>query len=82
MRTRVLLTGMSGVGKSAVLDGLRERMAIVLVTHDIGVLPEHVSRVACLNQRLYIALQSRHFVHRWHQLSPTGSASAARKAWP
>ncbi|MFA7563077.1 MAG: ABC transporter ATP-binding protein [Methanoculleus sp.] len=36
-----------------ILDGLRERMAIVLVTHDIGVLPEHVSRVACLNQRLY-----------------------------
>lgn len=36
-----------------ILDGLRERMAIVLVTHDIGVLPEHVTRVACLNRRLY-----------------------------
>lgn len=37
----------------SILDTLRERMAIVLVTHDIGVLPEHVTRVACLNRRLY-----------------------------
>ncbi|WP_214041128.1 metal ABC transporter ATP-binding protein [Methanoculleus sp.] len=36
-----------------ILDGLRDRMAIVLVTHDIGVIPEHVTRVACLNRRLY-----------------------------
>ncbi len=36
-----------------ILDGLREQMAIVLVTHDIGVIPEHVTRVACLNRRLY-----------------------------
>ncbi|NLA99567.1 MAG: ABC transporter, partial [Methanomicrobiales archaeon] len=36
-----------------ILNQLRERMAIVLVTHDIGVLPEHVTRVACLNRRLY-----------------------------
>ncbi len=36
-----------------ILDRLRERMAIVLVTHDIGVIPEHVTRVACLNRRLY-----------------------------
>ncbi|WP_332449673.1 metal ABC transporter ATP-binding protein [Methanoculleus sp.] len=36
-----------------ILDRLRDRMAIVLVTHDIGVLPEHVTRVACLNRRLY-----------------------------
>ncbi len=36
-----------------VLDGLRDRMAIVLVTHDIGVLPGHVTHVACLNRRLY-----------------------------
>jgi zinc transport system ATP-binding protein len=37
----------------SILDGLRDRMAIVLVTHDIGVLPAHVTRVACLNRRLY-----------------------------
>lgn len=37
----------------SILDRLRERMAIVLVTHDIGVIPEHVTRVACLNRRLY-----------------------------
>ncbi|HOI57934.1 MULTISPECIES: ABC transporter ATP-binding protein [unclassified Methanoculleus] len=36
-----------------ILDGLRDRMAIVLVTHDIGVLPARVTRVACLNRRLY-----------------------------
>ncbi|KAF5047118.1 hypothetical protein DSECCO2_463780 [anaerobic digester metagenome] len=36
-----------------ILDGLRGRMAIILVTHDIGVLPGHVTRVACLNRRLY-----------------------------
>ena len=36
-----------------ILDRLRDRMAIVLVTHDIGVLPGHVTRVACLNRRLY-----------------------------
>jgi len=36
-----------------ILDALRDRMAIVLVTHDIGVIPEHVTRVACLNRRLY-----------------------------
>lgn len=36
-----------------ILDQLRERMAIVMVTHDIGVIPAHVTRVACLNRRLY-----------------------------
>ncbi|WP_292519764.1 ABC transporter ATP-binding protein [Methanoculleus sp.] len=36
-----------------ILDRLRTRMAIVLVTHDIGVIPERVNRVACLNRRLY-----------------------------
>ncbi len=36
-----------------ILDRLRDRMTIVLVTHDIGVIPEHVTRVACLNRRLY-----------------------------
>lgn len=35
------------------LDALRERMTIVFVTHDIGVLSSRVTRVACLNRRLY-----------------------------
>jgi len=30
----------------------REGITIVLVTHDIGVVDQHVTRVACLNQRL------------------------------
>ncbi len=36
------------------LDGLntREGITIVLITHDIGILDKHISRVACLNQRL------------------------------
>lgn len=36
-----------------ILDRLRETMAIVLVTHDIGVLSAHVDTIACLNQRLH-----------------------------
>ncbi|MFY9195766.1 MAG: ABC transporter ATP-binding protein [Methanoculleus sp.] len=36
-----------------IVDQLRDRMAIVLVTHDVGVLPGLVTRVACLNRRLY-----------------------------
>jgi zinc transport system ATP-binding protein len=36
------------------LDNLnkKESITIVLVTHDIGIVNKHVSRVACLNQRL------------------------------
>ncbi len=36
-----------------IVDQLRDRMAIVLITHDVGVLPGLVTRVACLNRRLY-----------------------------
>ncbi|MEW6749962.1 MAG: ABC transporter ATP-binding protein [Candidatus Latescibacterota bacterium] len=32
---------------------LRERMAVVLVTHDVGVISSYVQTVACLNRRLY-----------------------------
>ncbi|QYZ79349.1 metal ABC transporter ATP-binding protein [Methanofollis formosanus] len=35
------------------LDTLREQMTIVFVTHDIGVLSSRVTKVACLNRRLY-----------------------------
>jgi len=31
----------------------RQRMAIVLVTHEIGIISKHVKKLACLNQRLY-----------------------------
>lgn len=34
------------------LSRLRERMAIVMVSHDIGVVARHVDRVACLNRTL------------------------------
>ena len=35
------------------LDGLTGSMTILLVTHDIGAISTHVTRVACLNQRIY-----------------------------
>lgn len=35
------------------LFSLRERMAIVMVTHDIGSLTPEVDKVACLNHRIY-----------------------------
>lgn len=36
-----------------IVSQLRDQMAIVLVTHDVGVLPGLVTRVACLNRRLH-----------------------------
>jgi len=36
-----------------ILNSLREKMAVVLVTHDIGVVSDHATKVACLNRRLY-----------------------------
>jgi zinc transport system ATP-binding protein len=35
------------------LSGLRERMAIVLISHDVGAVSTQVENIACLNQRLY-----------------------------
>ncbi|MGD9159555.1 MAG: ABC transporter ATP-binding protein [Desulfobacteraceae bacterium] len=35
------------------LNSLKHRMAIILVTHDIGVISSHVDKVACLNCRLF-----------------------------
>jgi zinc transport system ATP-binding protein len=35
------------------LAELNERMAIVLVTHDIGIISSHVKQVACLNRSLF-----------------------------
>lgn len=32
---------------------LKEKMTIVLVTHDVGVVSEHVDKIACLNKRLF-----------------------------
>ncbi|MGQ9685549.1 MAG: metal ABC transporter ATP-binding protein [Thiobacillaceae bacterium] len=34
------------------LARLRERMAIVIVSHDVGLVSRHVDRIACLNQTL------------------------------
>ena len=36
-----------------ILGGLAKTMTILLVTHDIGVVVSHVTKVGCLNRRLY-----------------------------
>lgn len=36
-----------------ILGNLARSMTIILVTHDIGVIISHVTKVACLNRRLY-----------------------------
>jgi len=36
-----------------VLGELKKQMAIILVTHDVGVISTHVDKVACLNRRLF-----------------------------
>lgn len=52
------------VGRSVyeLLEGLSERMTIVLVSHDIGVISRHVKTIACLNVRLHY--------HHSRELSP------------
>ena len=50
-------TGVDAVTQTAFYDLLdrlnkREGLTIVLITHDIGIVNKHVTRVACLNQRL------------------------------
>ncbi len=42
-----------GRGFYEMLDGLSKSMAIVLVSHDIGVISTHVKTIACLNRRLH-----------------------------
>ncbi|MCK9152470.1 metal ABC transporter ATP-binding protein [Methanobacterium alcaliphilum] len=35
------------------LQDIREKMAVVLVSHDVGVVSSYVDNIACLNRRLY-----------------------------
>ncbi len=35
------------------LEELNKNMAIVMVTHDVGVIVAHISKIACVNRRLY-----------------------------
>jgi zinc transport system ATP-binding protein len=37
----------------SILNSLKEKMAVILVTHDIGVVSDHATKVGCLNRRLY-----------------------------
>ena len=36
-----------------ILNGLRSKMAIVIVSHDIGVISRHIDKIACLNKKLF-----------------------------
>ena len=36
-----------------ILNGLRDKMAVVLVSHDVGVISRYIDKIACLNRRLY-----------------------------
>ena len=35
------------------LEELKKTMTILMATHDIGAISTHVTRVACLNERIY-----------------------------
>jgi len=37
----------------SMLSGLKEKMAIVFVTHDVGAISTYVDEIACLNRRLF-----------------------------
>ena len=52
------------------LEKLRQRMAIVLVSHDVGAVSIHVNKIACLNHRL--------FYHGSKELSPEDLEAAYR----
>lgn len=41
------------IGVYDLLDKLKKDMAIILVTHDMGVISSHVDKIACLNCHLY-----------------------------
>jgi zinc transport system ATP-binding protein len=45
----------TAVGKSfyAILDDLARERAIILVSHDVGVIAKHVKSIACLNRKLH-----------------------------
>jgi zinc transport system ATP-binding protein len=36
-----------------ILDDLKKKMTIILVSHDIGVISTHVTKIACLNHSMY-----------------------------
>jgi zinc transport system ATP-binding protein len=35
------------------LEELNKKMAIVMVTHDVGVIVAHINKIACVNRKLY-----------------------------
>lgn len=78
-------------GLFELLAELRQRMAIVVVSHDVGLVSRHVDRIACLNRRLVChaaaplaegSLQALYgvpmsLVHHRYALDPAAAAGAA-----
>ncbi len=40
-------------GLYSLLNSIRDKVTIILVSHDIGVISSYVNKIACLNQKLY-----------------------------
>lgn len=49
----VYVDGPTGERLMTLLEELRSRMTVLMVTHDISVMSGHVNRVACLNRKLF-----------------------------
>ncbi|HJJ88594.1 MAG TPA: ABC transporter ATP-binding protein [Methanocorpusculum sp.] len=49
----VYVDGHTGKRLMTLLEDLRERMTVLMVTHDISAMSEHVNRIACLNRKLF-----------------------------
>lgn len=49
----VYVDGPTGERLMTLLEELRDRMTVLMVTHDISAMSGHVNRVACLNRRLF-----------------------------
>ncbi|HJK65607.1 MAG TPA: ABC transporter ATP-binding protein [Methanocorpusculum sp.] len=49
----VYVDGPTGERLMTLLEELRDRMTVLMVTHDISAMSGHVNRVACLNRKLF-----------------------------
>ncbi|MDR3102691.1 MAG: ABC transporter ATP-binding protein [Methanocalculaceae archaeon] len=50
----VYVDGPTGERLMTLLEDLRSKMTVLMVTHDISAMSGHVNRVACLNRKLFI----------------------------
>ena len=50
----VYVDGPTGNRLMTLLEMLKKDVTVLMVTHDIGVLSDHINRIACLNRKLYL----------------------------